>query len=198
MLAEVLERSRDRVVDELERRAAVMESTELSGVGRRNRLGAFVDELIEALCRGRHPGADRSRSRDPSTNRCSNFANASWCGATSSSKIEQQEVAASPQRDRRRCRMGRPRGSQTPPRAESAAVRAARHHTRERGGVRTGRARPVLQPAGCAEHARARRGYARARSSARRRPSSASPASWWSAGRSTRWCRWRARTSRSR
>jgi PAS domain-containing protein len=52
MLAEVLERSRDQVVDELERRAAVMESTELAGVGRRNRLGAFVDELIGALCRG--------------------------------------------------------------------------------------------------------------------------------------------------
>jgi len=56
MLAEVLERSRDQVVDELERRATVIESTELSGVGRRNRLGAFVDELIGALCRGQTQG----------------------------------------------------------------------------------------------------------------------------------------------
>ena len=96
MLAEVLERSRDQVVDELERRAAVIESTELSGVGRRNRLGAFVDELIGALCRGHTHEPTGAAPAIRSTNRCSNFANASWCGATSSNKIEQQEVVASP------------------------------------------------------------------------------------------------------
>ena len=52
MLAEVLERSRDQVVDELERRAAATESTELLITGRRKRLNVFLQEVIGALRRG--------------------------------------------------------------------------------------------------------------------------------------------------
>src|SRR5688572_3866789 len=49
MLADILEGSRDQVVDELERRAALTESTELPVAGRRARLKALVQEAIGAL-----------------------------------------------------------------------------------------------------------------------------------------------------
>ena len=57
MLADVLERTRKQVAEELERRTAVTESTELRIAGRRKRLNGFVDEVIGALRRG---GADDS------------------------------------------------------------------------------------------------------------------------------------------
>jgi PAS domain S-box-containing protein len=57
MLAEVLERTKDQLVDELERRAAVSVSTKLPIAGRRRRLGRLVQEIIEALHR---QGADES------------------------------------------------------------------------------------------------------------------------------------------
>ena len=52
MLAELLEGSRDQLVDELERRAALTESTELPVAGRRARLKALVEEAIGALRSG--------------------------------------------------------------------------------------------------------------------------------------------------
>jgi signal transduction histidine kinase len=52
MLAEVLESTRDQVAEELERRAAASESTELPLAGRRKRLAALVREVIWALRRG--------------------------------------------------------------------------------------------------------------------------------------------------
>jgi signal transduction histidine kinase/GAF domain-containing protein len=52
MLAECLQGRRDRVADELERRAAMTQSTEAPTGGRRRRLGAFVDEVIGALKHG--------------------------------------------------------------------------------------------------------------------------------------------------
>ncbi len=52
MLADLLERSRDQVTADLERRAATTESTELPIAGRRRRLDAFVQDVIGALRRG--------------------------------------------------------------------------------------------------------------------------------------------------
>jgi signal transduction histidine kinase len=57
MLADVLERTREQVAEELEHRAAVTESTELPLAGRRRRLHDFVEEVIGALRRG---GAEES------------------------------------------------------------------------------------------------------------------------------------------
>jgi PAS domain S-box-containing protein len=51
MLAEVLERTRDQVVDELDHRAAITESTELPIAGRRRRLSGLIHEIIEVLRR---------------------------------------------------------------------------------------------------------------------------------------------------
>ena len=62
MLADVLERTRKQVAEELERRTAVTESTELRIAGRRKRLNGFVDEVIGALRRG---GADDSAQPIP-------------------------------------------------------------------------------------------------------------------------------------
>jgi signal transduction histidine kinase len=52
MLADVLEGQRDRLADELERRAAVAESTELPIASRRKRLNGLVQEVIGALRAG--------------------------------------------------------------------------------------------------------------------------------------------------
>ena len=52
MLADILAGSRDQLVDELERRAALTESTELPVAGRRARLKALVQEAIGALRSG--------------------------------------------------------------------------------------------------------------------------------------------------
>jgi PAS domain S-box-containing protein len=49
MLADILEASRDQLVDELERRAALTESSELPVAGRRARLKALVQEAIGTL-----------------------------------------------------------------------------------------------------------------------------------------------------
>ena len=49
MLADILEASREQLVDELERRAALTESTALPVAGRRARLKALVQEAIGAL-----------------------------------------------------------------------------------------------------------------------------------------------------
>ena len=49
MLAEILEGSRDQLVDELDRRAALTESSELPLAGRRARLKALVQEAVGAL-----------------------------------------------------------------------------------------------------------------------------------------------------
>ena len=51
MLADVLERTRGQVAEELERRAASTESTALSIAGRRKRLTAFVEGVIDTLRR---------------------------------------------------------------------------------------------------------------------------------------------------
>ncbi len=56
MLADVLDADRDHVIDELERRAAVIEGPGMPAVGRRERIQAYVGELIEALrCGGFDP-----------------------------------------------------------------------------------------------------------------------------------------------
>jgi hypothetical protein len=52
MLAEILEGSRDQLVGELERRAALTESSELPVAGRRARLRALVQQAIAALRAG--------------------------------------------------------------------------------------------------------------------------------------------------
>jgi signal transduction histidine kinase len=49
MLADVLDGARDQLADELERRAAAAEPTELPTAARRKRLGALVQEVIEGL-----------------------------------------------------------------------------------------------------------------------------------------------------
>jgi signal transduction histidine kinase len=62
MLADVLEDARDQVADELERLAVARESTELPVAGRRRRLNALLQEVIEALRLG---GADHLMERLP-------------------------------------------------------------------------------------------------------------------------------------
>jgi hypothetical protein len=59
MLADVLDRTRDQVAEDLERRAAAIESTELPLAGRRKRLRSFVDDVIGALRRGGPDGANQ-------------------------------------------------------------------------------------------------------------------------------------------
>ena len=49
MLADILERGRDQLASELERRSAVAQSTELRVAGRRKRVDSLFQELIEAL-----------------------------------------------------------------------------------------------------------------------------------------------------
>src|SRR6478609_233872 len=57
MLADVLERTRERTVDELERRAAASESTNAPWIGgRRRRLNGLIQEVIAALRQGRIDG----------------------------------------------------------------------------------------------------------------------------------------------
>ncbi len=63
MLADVLEGSIDQLVDELERRAALTESTELPTAGRRARLKALVQEVIGAL----RSGGAGDRAQPPPT-----------------------------------------------------------------------------------------------------------------------------------
>ena len=52
MLADILDASRDELVDELERRASLTETTELPIAGRRTRLKALLKEVIGALRAG--------------------------------------------------------------------------------------------------------------------------------------------------
>ena len=98
MLAEVLERSRDQVVDELERRAAVTESTELlisrpPQAPRRFRRGGDRRPLPRGGRRS-DAGAEPLAPFDESAR--SNCANASWCGATSSNRSSSRRSQASP------------------------------------------------------------------------------------------------------
>src|SRR6188508_1619561 len=67
MLAEILEASRDQLVDELERRAALTESTELPVAGRRARLKVLVQEAIGALRAGGFGKAAQPLSAPPTS-----------------------------------------------------------------------------------------------------------------------------------
>ena len=97
MLADVLERTRDQVAEELERRTAVTESTELRIAGRRKRLNAIrrrSDRSPAPRWRGRLSATAR---RHPAMARW-NCGNASWCAGTSSSRSNRSSSTPRPAR----------------------------------------------------------------------------------------------------
>ena len=176
MLADVLERTRKQVAEELERRAAVTESTELRIAGRRKRLNGFVDEVIAALRRG---------ARTTQRNRCS----PSGDGALELrerdllrryliEQFEQKQLDASPTEtaivaewvgtaDRTRLREQNQRLRTLLDDVEDSAALFG-----------SGRTNPLLQPARVPGPSRAPSAFRAARSSAGRPPSWASPPSW--------------------
>ena len=95
MLAECLEGRRDRVADELERRAAMTQSTEVPVGSRRRRLDAFVEEVIGVLKHGSH-GAEPPAEIEPFTDHASQERERELVLGYLIEQIEHRRLEASP------------------------------------------------------------------------------------------------------
>jgi signal transduction histidine kinase len=94
MLADCLEGRRDRVTDELERRAVMTQSTEVPTGGRRRRLGALVDDVIGAL---KHGGGSRAlASTEPFTDHAAEDRERELVLRYLIEQIERRRLVASP------------------------------------------------------------------------------------------------------
>ena len=186
MLAEILDGSRDQLVDELERRAALTESTELPVAGRRARLKALVQEAIGALRAGGIGDTAQPQSAlPPFIDLALEFRERELVQRYLIDEIKQKRLKASCDEtvaiaawanDAERTRL----------REQNERLEALLDDVHE--------AALILAPDGkilycnllAAERLREVVGVTATGSSARRPPSSASPASWWSAVPSTR------------
>ena len=96
MLADLLERSRDQVEDELVRRAAATESTELPIAGRRKRLIAFLQDLIGALRRGAVENPEEPPASPPTNDPALELRERELVRRYLIEQIEQRRIDASP------------------------------------------------------------------------------------------------------